>query len=71
MNIRPGAESLQKPSEPENGHFLVVLNIFAIKNSMFIGFNELVNKGGGAAGFGEKGNPAKLKSQKLIFIQLY
>ena len=30
---------------------------FSLSNSLVIGYNELVNKGGGASGFGEKGNP--------------
>jgi hypothetical protein len=42
---------------------------FTIENSMFIGFNELVNKGGGAAGFGEKGNPAKLKLADNVVVK--
>jgi len=44
-------------------------NTFNIENSMFIGYKELVNKGGGAAGFGEKGNPAKLKLGKDVILK--
>ncbi len=42
---------------------------FAIENSMFIGYNELVNKGGGAAGFGEKADPAKLKLSDNVVLK--
>jgi len=44
-------------------------NTFAIENSMFIGYNELVNKGGGAAGFGEKADPAKLKFSDNVVLK--
>jgi len=44
-------------------------NTFTIKNSMIIGFNEFVNKGGGAAGFGVKANPSKLKYGKDIIVK--
>jgi hypothetical protein len=44
-------------------------NTFTIENSMFIGYNELVNKGGGAAGFGEKANPEKLKFGKEVTVK--
>jgi hypothetical protein len=42
---------------------------FAIENSMFVGYNELVNKGGGAAGFGEKADPAKLKLSDNVVLK--
>jgi hypothetical protein len=44
-------------------------NTFTIENSMIIGYKELVNKGGGAAGFGEKGNPDKLKFGKNVIVK--
>ena len=44
-------------------------NTFAIENSMFVGYNELVNKGGGAAGFGEKADPAKLKLSDNVVLK--
>jgi hypothetical protein len=44
-------------------------NTFAIENSMFVGYNELVNKGGGAAGFGEKADPAKLKLTDNVVLK--
>ena len=42
---------------------------FSLSNSIVIGYNELVNKGGGASGFGEKGNPDRLKSGKDVVIK--
>lgn len=42
---------------------------FTIKNSMFVGFNEFVNKGGGPQGFGEKGNAKKLKIKKDVVLK--
>jgi hypothetical protein len=44
-------------------------NSYTIENSMIVGYKELVNKGGGAAGFGEKGNPDKLKLAKNVVIK--
>jgi hypothetical protein len=44
-------------------------NTFTIENSNITGFNEFVNKGGGAAGFGEKGNPDKLKFGKNVTVK--
>lgn len=44
-------------------------NTFNISNSMVIGYDELVNKGGGASGFGEKGNQNKLKFSKDVVIK--
>jgi hypothetical protein len=44
-------------------------NTFTIENSMIIGYKELVNKGGGAADFGEKGNPDKLKFGKNVTVK--
>jgi len=42
---------------------------FSLSNSIVIGYNELVNKGGGAFSFGEKGNPDRLKFGKDVFIK--
>jgi hypothetical protein len=44
-------------------------NTFSIENSIIIGFNELVNKGGGAEGFGVKANPEKIKLGKDVIIK--
>ncbi|OFY64441.1 MAG: hypothetical protein A2V64_12425 [Bacteroidetes bacterium RBG_13_43_22] len=41
----------------------------SLSNSLVIGYNELVNKGGGAGGLGEKGNPDKLKFGKDVIIK--
>ena len=43
--------------------------LFSISNSLIIGYNELVNKGGGPAGFGEKADPGKLKFGKDVVIK--
>jgi len=42
---------------------------FSLSNSLVIGYNELVNKGGGAFDFGEKGNPDRLKFGKDVVIK--
>jgi hypothetical protein len=42
---------------------------FSLSNSLVIGYNELVNKGGGASGFGEKGNPDRLILGKDVIIK--
>ena len=42
---------------------------FSLSNSIVIGYNELVNKGGGAFGFGEKGNPDRLIFSKDVVIK--
>jgi hypothetical protein len=57
-----------------NANVIWVLNkeakkTFAIENSMFVGYNELVNKGGGAAGFGEKADPAYLKLSNTVILK--
>lgn len=44
-------------------------NSYNLENSMIVGYKELVNKGGGAAGFGEKANPDKLKFGKDVIIK--
>lgn len=41
---------------------------FDLSNSMVIGYNELVNKGGGPAGFGDKADPKKLKLGEGVVI---
>lgn len=42
---------------------------FSLSNSMITGYNELVNKGGGPAGLGEKADPAKLKLGKDVILK--
>jgi hypothetical protein len=42
---------------------------FSISNSLIIGYNELVNKGGGPAGFGEKADSNKLKLGEGVIIE--
>jgi hypothetical protein len=42
---------------------------FSLSNSLIIGYNELVNKGGGPAGFGEKADPGILKFGKDVIIK--
>jgi len=42
---------------------------FSLSNSMISGYNELVNKGGGPAGFGEKADPSKLKLGKDVILK--
>ncbi len=44
-------------------------NAFTIENSVILGYQAFVNKGGGAAGFGVKANPDKLKLGKDVVIQ--
>jgi hypothetical protein len=41
---------------------------FSLSNSLIAGYNELVNKGGGPAGFGERADPGKLKFGKDVII---
>lgn len=43
-------------------------NSFTLSNSLIVGFKELINKGGGPAGFGEKADPSKLKYGKDVVI---
>ena len=40
-----------------------------LSNSVVVGYNNLVNKGGGAGGLGEKGDPGKLKYGEDVIIQ--
>lgn len=42
---------------------------YSLSNSLISGYNELVNKGGGPAGFGEKANPDKLKFTKDVILK--
>jgi hypothetical protein len=42
---------------------------FSISNSLIIGYNELVNKGGGPSGFGEKADSNKLKLGEGVVIK--
>ncbi|MDP3641800.1 MAG: hypothetical protein Q8S54_01275 [Bacteroidota bacterium] len=42
---------------------------FSLSNSLIAGYNELVNKGGGPAGFGEKADPGKLKFGKDVILK--
>ncbi|MDO9339894.1 MAG: hypothetical protein Q7T72_05125 [Bacteroidales bacterium] len=42
---------------------------FSLSNSLVIGYNELVNKGGGPSGFGEKADSNKLKLGEGVIIK--
>ena len=42
---------------------------YTIENSIIAGYNSLVNKGGGAHGFGEKADQSKIKINKDVVIQ--
>ncbi|MES2649997.1 MAG: right-handed parallel beta-helix repeat-containing protein [Bacteroidota bacterium] len=42
---------------------------YSIENSIIVGYNSLVNKGGGAHGFGEKANPGKIKIYKDVILK--
>ncbi|HAQ21807.1 MAG TPA: hypothetical protein DCR40_21640 [Prolixibacteraceae bacterium] len=42
---------------------------FSLSNSLISGYSELVNKGGGPAGFGEKADPTKLKLGKDVILK--
>jgi hypothetical protein len=42
---------------------------FLIENSIIVGYNSYVNKGGGAHGFGENANPDKLKVAKDVILK--
>jgi len=44
-------------------------NAYSLSNSMLIGYNELVNKGGGPADFGVKADPGKLKFGEDVIIK--
>lgn len=42
---------------------------YNMDNSIVVGYNTLVNKGGGAHGFGEKADPAKIKINKDVILK--
>jgi hypothetical protein len=42
---------------------------YTIDNSVIVGYASIVNKGGGAQGFGEKANPVKLKLNKNVTLK--
>jgi len=42
---------------------------YTIDTSIIVGYNTLVNKGGGAHGFGEKADPAKIKINKNVILK--
>lgn len=42
---------------------------FNIENSIIVGYKSLVNKGGGAQGFGEKGDDGKLKLSPTVILK--
>ncbi|HSF55533.1 MAG TPA: hypothetical protein VLA71_17385 [Algoriphagus sp.] len=44
-------------------------NSFNLSNSLVVGYNQLVNKGGGPAGLGEPADPAKLKLGENVILQ--
>lgn len=57
-----------------NGNVFWVLNkdeknSYNVSNSVLVGFNDFVNKGGGPAGFGESANPKKLKLAVDVIIK--
>lgn len=57
-----------------NANVLWILNkdekdSFSIENSVIVGYNSYVNKGGGPQGFGENANPAKLKVGKDVILK--
>lgn len=42
---------------------------YIIDNSIIVGYNTLVNKGGGAHGFGEKADQSKIKINKNVILK--
>lgn len=42
---------------------------FSMENSVIVGYNSYLNKGGGPQGFGEKANPEKLKTGKDVLLK--
>jgi hypothetical protein len=57
-----------------NTHVFWVLNrdgkaSFSLSNSLIAGYNELVNQGGGPAGFGGKADPDKLKMGENVIVK--
>jgi hypothetical protein len=58
----------------ENTNVFWILNSdektsFSLSNSLIAGYNELVNKGGGPADFGEKADSGKLKFGKDVIVK--
>lgn len=58
----------------DNSNVLWILNkdektSFSLSNSLIVGYNELVRKGGGPAGFGEKADEGKLKFGKDVILK--
>lgn len=57
-----------------NGNVLWMLDkdekfTYTIEHSIIVGYNSLVNKGGGPQGFGEKANPAKINISKDVILK--
>jgi hypothetical protein len=57
-----------------NGNVLWMLDkdeklSYSIENSIIVGYKSLVNKGGGAHGFGEKANPVKIKINNDVILK--
>jgi hypothetical protein len=57
-----------------NANILWILNkdeklAYAIDNSVIVGYNNIVNEGGGPQGFGDKANPIKLRINKNVTIK--
>ena len=57
-----------------NANVLWVLNkdaklSYGISNSVIVGYNDFVNRGGGPQGFGENANPTKLSLSKDVIIR--
>lgn len=42
---------------------------YSIDNSIIVGYNSLVNKGGGAQDFGEKANPSRIKINSNVILR--
>lgn len=60
-NVVTGAEAFWILNKDEK-------NSFNLSNSMVVGYNQLVNKGGGPANLGESADPSKLKlGENVIF----
>jgi hypothetical protein len=58
----------------DNSNVLWILNkdektSFSLSNSLIVRYNELVRKGGGPAGFGEKADESKLKFEKDVILK--
>lgn len=61
-NVVTGAETFWILNRDEK-------NSFNLSNSLVVGYNQLVNKGGGPAGLGETSDPTKLKLGENVIIQ--